>query len=73
MRSIHRKLPLRLFRSVLGAALLLLCVSSLRAQDKTASSNNLKIGFLMDSLKVERWQTDLDKFKNGPANSEPMS
>lgn len=44
-------------------AFLLLCGSSLWAQGKTASSNKLKIGFLMDSLKVERWQTDLDKFQ----------
>jgi D-xylose transport system substrate-binding protein len=38
-------------------------VSSRSAQDKSASSKNLKIGFLMDSLKVERWQSDLDKFQ----------
>ena len=42
---------------------LLLSISALRAQDKPAPSQNLKIGFLMDSLKVERWQTDLDKFQ----------
>jgi len=42
----------------------LLCgASDLRAQDKPTSSRGLKIGFLMDSLKVERWQTDLDKFQ----------
>ena len=63
MRPVHRKLPLRLLGSVSGAALLLLGVSSLLAQDKPASSHSLKIGFLMDSLKVERWQTDLDKFQ----------
>src|SRR5204863_809738 len=33
------------------------------AQDKPASSKDLKIGFLMDSLKIERWQTDLDNFQ----------
>ena len=43
--------------------MLLLCGSSLWAQDKAASSSNLRIGFLMDSLKVERWQTDLDRFQ----------
>ena len=42
---------------------LLLSISALQAQDKPAPSQNLKIGFLMDSLKVERWQTDLDKFQ----------
>jgi ABC-type xylose transport system substrate-binding protein len=38
-----------------------------QAQDKPASSGALKIGFLMDSLKVERWQTDLDKFQKRAA------
>jgi D-xylose transport system substrate-binding protein len=38
-------------------------ISAPRAQDKSAPTQNLKIGFLMDSLKVERWQTDLDKFQ----------
>jgi D-xylose transport system substrate-binding protein len=42
---------------------LLLSISGLRGQDKAAPPQNLKIGFLMDSLKVERWQTDLDKFR----------
>jgi D-xylose transport system substrate-binding protein len=42
---------------------LLLSTSALRAQDKPAPAHNLKIGFLMDSLKIERWQTDLDKFQ----------
>jgi D-xylose transport system substrate-binding protein len=59
----HRKLFLCLLGSISGMAFLLLCGSSLSAQGKTASSNKLKIGFLMDSLKVERWQTDLDKFQ----------
>lgn len=57
-----RKSFLCLFGSA-SAALVLFCVSYLRAQDKTASPGNLKIGFLIDSLKVERWQTDLDKFQ----------
>lgn len=42
---------------------LLLSISALRAQDKSGPHQNLKIGFLMDSLKVERWQTDLDRFQ----------
>lgn len=51
------------FLSIVLINLLLLPHSFLLAQDKPASSNNLKIGFLMDSLKVERWQTDLDRFQ----------
>src|SRR5882724_11642078 len=37
------------------------------AQGKQTSSGTLKIGFLMDSLKVERWQTDLDRFQKRAA------
>jgi D-xylose transport system substrate-binding protein len=39
----------------------------LHSQEKTSPPNVLKIGFLMDSLKVERWQTDLDKFQKRAA------
>jgi D-xylose transport system substrate-binding protein len=35
----------------------------LQAAEKAVSPGPLKIGFLMDSLKVERWQTDLDNFQ----------
>jgi ABC-type xylose transport system substrate-binding protein len=42
---------------------LLLSIAALRAQEKPPSAQNLKIGFLMDSLKIERWQTDLDRFQ----------
>jgi D-xylose transport system substrate-binding protein len=38
-----------------------------QAQNKQAASGSLKIGFLMDSLKIERWQTDLDKFQKRAA------
>jgi D-xylose transport system substrate-binding protein len=49
-------------------AVALLFPSHLQAQVKqTTSSGGLKIGFLMDSLKVERWQTDLDKFQRRAA------
>lgn len=48
---------------VLPTVVLLFSTPYLQAQDKQASSGPLKIGFLMDSLKVERWQTDLDKFQ----------
>jgi D-xylose transport system substrate-binding protein len=53
-----RGLPLAVF-----AAVLLCSTPYLQAQDKQSSSEILKIGFLMDSLKIERWQTDLDKFQ----------
>src|SRR6267378_2236349 len=52
---------------VILAAALLFTTPNSQAQDKPASSGNLKIGFLMDSLKVERWQTDLDKFQKRAA------
>lgn len=43
---------------VLGSTL------ALPAQESKTASKSLKIGYLMDSLKVERWQTDLDNFQN---------
>ena len=46
-----------------SCAALLFGAFAFSAQDKPASSKDLKIGFLMDSLKVERWQTDLDNFQ----------
>jgi D-xylose transport system substrate-binding protein len=46
---------------------LLISIPVCQAQDKQASPGALKIGFLMDSLKVERWQTDLDKFQKRAA------
>src|SRR5690348_11433163 len=39
----------------------------LNGQRKVQPSNPVKIGFLMDSLKVERWQTDLDRFQKRAA------
>ena len=53
----------RSVRPILLAAVLLFSTIHLRAQEKQASPGTLKIGFLMDSLKVERWQTDLDRFQ----------
>ncbi|MGB7845172.1 MAG: substrate-binding domain-containing protein [Candidatus Acidiferrum sp.] len=35
----------------------------LRAQEKPAPPEALKIGFLMDTLKIDRWQTDLETFQ----------
>src|SRR5229473_913297 len=49
------------------AVAILFPFSHLHAQDKQTSSGTLKIGFLMDSLKVERWQTDLDRFQKRAA------
>src|SRR3989454_10706001 len=49
------------------AVAILFPFSHLQAQDKQASSGTVKIGFLMDSLKVERWQTDLDRFQKRAA------
>ena len=48
---------------VVFSSLLLFSLPPSRAQGKPVPSGKLKIGFLMDSLKVERWQTDLDKFQ----------
>jgi len=48
---------------ILFAAVLLFSTIHLQAQEKQTPPGTLKIGFLMDSLKVERWQTDLDRFQ----------
>ena len=53
-------------RAFLLAVLTVVAVSSpLLAQTETkpAASQPLKIGFSIDSLKIERWQTDLDDFQ----------
>lgn len=49
------------------AILLFSPLSPVAAQENPSPSDNLKIGFLMDSLKVERWQTDLDQFQKRAA------
>ena len=53
----------RCLRPLLFAVILVFSANALRSQDKLVSSATLKIGFLMDSLKIERWQTDLDTFQ----------
>src|SRR5215831_9122909 len=53
----------KIFLCALCAFLPLLMAPVLHAQDQSAPSKGPKIGFLMDSLKIERWQTDLDKFQ----------
>src|SRR6267143_3769618 len=52
---------------VILAAALLFTTPNSQAQEKQAAPGTLKIGFLMDSLQVERWQTDLDKFQKRAA------
>jgi D-xylose transport system substrate-binding protein len=54
---------LKNLRALLLAIAIFFSFSHLQAQGKPASSKSLKIGFLMDSLKIERWQTDLDRFQ----------
>jgi D-xylose transport system substrate-binding protein len=60
-------LPRRGLQAVILSVVLLFSTLHLQAQEKQASSGALKIGFLMDSLKVERWQTDLEKFQKRAA------
>lgn len=60
-------LPRRGLQLVVFAAVLLFSTPYLQAQDKQAPAGTIKIGFLMDSLKIERWQTDLDRFQKRAA------
>ena len=53
----------RLQLSLSMIALLVSLVYLTKGQTARAQSAPLKIGYLMDSLKVERWQTDLDTFQ----------
>src|SRR5690242_21915855 len=50
-------------RIVAFLILLFFSLAPSQAQDKPVPPAKIKIGFLMDSLKIERWQTDLDKFQ----------
>ena len=50
-------------KPLLFAIIFICSASTLRAQDKPSPSTMVKIGFLMDTLKIERWQTDLDTFQ----------
>jgi D-xylose transport system substrate-binding protein len=53
-------------RMALSLAMIALVVSPIcfaKQQTATGRSAPLKIGYLMDSLKIERWQTDLDTFQ----------
>jgi len=53
----------RLFRLVLMALFLIPPISCAQTVDNPDPGAPLKVGFLLDSLKVERWQTDLDAFQ----------
>jgi len=57
----------RSLQPILLAAALLFSTIHLQAQEKQTSPGTLKIGFLLDSLKIERWQTDLDRFQKRAA------
>lgn len=59
MRWLGRRLPL----VMLIAVALTSCALAQETKQKAAEGGRLKIGFLMDSLKVERWQADLDAFR----------
>ncbi|HEY6388173.1 MAG TPA: substrate-binding domain-containing protein [Candidatus Acidoferrum sp.] len=53
----------RFLLSLSMIALLALVTYLRKGQPASAQDTPLKIGYLMDSLKVERWQTDLDTFQ----------
>jgi D-xylose transport system substrate-binding protein len=53
----------RLIHLVFFAAVLLPSIAPAQSREKPRPDAPLKIGLLLDSLKVERWQTDLDAFK----------
>ena len=59
MRRLRRRFLLSL--SMVALPVFLLCFSMGRST--SGQTPPLKIGYLMDSLKVERWQTDLDTFQ----------
>jgi D-xylose transport system substrate-binding protein len=53
----------RFLLSVSMTALLVSVFYLAKGQRASAQDTPLKIGYLMDSLKIERWQTDLDVFQ----------
>jgi D-xylose transport system substrate-binding protein len=62
-RNLSISLVQKLSRAAVFALAILLPAAAFPAPHDPAEPGTLKIGFLMDSLKVERWQTDLDKFQ----------
>src|SRR5262249_38631023 len=61
----RRAMRIALFVALMLAVAVRLCAIGREPDDKKPEDAHapLKIGFLMDSLKVERWQTDLDVFQ----------
>jgi D-xylose transport system substrate-binding protein len=57
--NMRRRIALAL--SIIAFLLSPICFG--KEQTATGQSAPLKIGYLMDSLKIERWQTDLDTFQ----------
>src|SRR5512137_2293649 len=53
----------RLFHLVLVVSILFPSTVPAQSKEKPRPDAPLKIGFLLDSLKTERWQTDVDVFK----------
>jgi len=63
MRMFSRR-SLQSFFVLIGfVCALFISLPTLHAQDKQPSPAKLKIGFLMDSLQIERWQSDLNNFQ----------
>ena len=63
MTKIMQRLPLRISLSLSMIALSVSLLGFAKGQTAAGQNATLKIGYLMDSLKVERWQTDLDTFQ----------
>jgi D-xylose transport system substrate-binding protein len=58
-----QRLQSRFLLSLWMIALPVSLIGLLRGQTPSGQNPPLKIGYLMDSLKIERWQTDLDTFQ----------
>src|SRR5579863_7990791 len=58
-----KHLQRRFFLSLSIVALSVYLIGLAKGQVARAQAPPVKIGYLMDSLKIERWQTDLDTFK----------
>jgi D-xylose transport system substrate-binding protein len=61
--NIMQRLPRRVCLSLSMIALSVFLIGLEKGQTASGENTPLKIGYLMDSLKVERWQTDLDNFQ----------
>jgi D-xylose transport system substrate-binding protein len=61
--KIMQRLPHRVSLSLSMIALSVFLIGLAEGQTATPQNAPLKIGYLMDSLRVERWQTDLNAFQ----------